>query len=60
MGKLLALLLVAVLVCPGCGDPEEGHVWKGQTDMINKAGEVENMLLETNRQQRRLTEEQAR
>ena len=60
MKKLLTLALAVILVCPGCGDPQEGHVWKGQTDMIDKAGEVENMLLETSRQQRLQTEEMSR
>ncbi len=60
MYKPLPLLLVATLVCHGCGDPQEGHVWKGKTDMIEKAGEVENMLLESSRQQRRQTDELTR
>ena len=61
MKKLLPLLLVAVLTCAGCGDPQEdGHVWKEKTDMIDKAGEVENMLLESSRQQRQQTDEMAR
>jgi uncharacterized protein YcfL len=54
------LALVAALVCPGCGDPEEGHVWKAQTDMIDKAGEVENILLESSQQRRQQTEELTR
>ena len=60
MKKLLLLMLVSVLGCAGCGDPEEGHVWKDQTDMIDKAGEVEKMLLEKSEQQRQLTEELTR
>ena len=60
MKKLLPLILVTVLGCAACGDPEEGHVWKDQTDMIDKAGEVEKMLLEKSEQQRQLTEELTR
>ena len=60
MKQLLPLALVAVLVCPGCGDPEEGHVWKEKTDMIDKAGEVENILLESSQQRRQQTEELTR
>ncbi|MGB5440443.1 MAG: hypothetical protein WBN57_07050 [Gammaproteobacteria bacterium] len=60
MKKLLTLVLAAMLVCSGCGDPQEGHVWKGQTDMIDKAGEAEKMLLETSRQQRLQIEEMSR
>jgi hypothetical protein len=60
MKKFFSLAVVLVLGCPGCGDPEEGHVWKDQTDMIDKAGEVENMLLDQGQQQRRQIDEMAR
>jgi hypothetical protein len=60
MKKLFSFAVVLVLGCPGCGDPEERPVWKDQTDMIDRAGEVENMLLEENLQQRRQIEEMTR
>jgi|GEM_PF-7035508 len=60
MKTLLAFVIVLVLGCPGCGDPEEGHAWKDQTRMIDKAGEVENMLLDQSQQQRRQIDEMAR
>ena len=60
MNKLLPLIFVSVLGCAACGDPEQGHVWKDQTDMIDKAEDVENMLLEKSQQQRQLTEEMTR
>ena len=57
----LAFIVMSVLVCPGCGDPkEDGHIWKDQTDMLDKASEVENMLLESNRQQREQIDDLAR
>ena len=55
------MVIVSVLVCPGCGDPEQdGHIWKEQTDMLDKASEVENMLLESNQQQRKQIDDLAR
>jgi len=61
MKQLLPFVMVSVLLCTGCGDPEEdGHIWKDQTDMIDKAGEVEELLLDANRQQRRQIDEMAR
>jgi len=61
MKQLLPFVMVSVLLCPGCGDPEEdGHIWKDQTDMIDKAGEVEELLQDANRQQRRQIDEMAR
>ena len=58
MKQLLPFIVVLLLTCPGCGDPEEdGHIWKGQTDMIDKAGDVEKTLLDANRQQRQQIDE---
>jgi hypothetical protein len=57
----LVFVVVSVLVCPGCGDPkEDGHVWQEQTDMLDKASGVEDMLLESNRQQRKQIDDMAR
>ncbi len=57
----LVMVVVSVLVCPGCGDPkEDGHIWKEQTDMLDKASGVENMLLESNRQQREQIDDMTR
>ena len=60
MNKLLPLMFVSVLGCAACSDPEQGHVWKDQTDMIDKAEDVEKMLLEKSQQQRQLTDELTR
>ena len=48
--KLTVMLFVFLLL--GCGDNNEGkaggdHVWKEQTDTIDKAKEVEDMLLKS-------------
>jgi len=57
----LAFVVVSVLACPGCGDPEEdGHIWKEQTDMLDKASGVEDMLLESSQQQRKQIDDLAR
>jgi hypothetical protein len=56
------LLLVgtsAILACAGCGDPKTEHVWKDQTDLIDKSRGVEDLLLDTSRQQRRDIDEMA-
>jgi len=61
MKQLLPLIVLSVLVCTGCGNPEEeGHIWKEQTDLIDKAGEVEQTLLDASRQQRQQIDEMAR
>jgi len=50
-----------VLACTGCGNSEEeGHIWKEQTDLIDKAGEVEETLLDASQQQRQQIDEMAR
>ena len=60
MKKLLVCVVVSMLGCPGCGDPEKGHIWKDQTDMLDEAGAVEDMMLEADRQQRQQIEELGR
>ena len=61
MMKLLPFIVTLVLVCPGCGNPEEdGHIWKSQTDMIKKAGDIEKTLQEADQQQRQQIEDMTR
>ena len=48
---LLILLITNVMVLAGCSGEQEGtgdggHVWKEQTDTINKAKEVESMAMD--------------
>lgn len=56
-------LMCAVLLLSACGSGSEsedtGHVWKQQTDMIDKAKGVEGMLESADAQQRQRIEEQA-
>ena len=58
------LLIVAVMqLTAACSEHVEetgNHVWKTQTDMIDKAHEVEDMLMDSSARQRRLIDEQAR
>lgn len=52
--QILLSLIVSLLLC-GCSDDKNNggtetrkdHVWKEQTDTINKAKEVEGMLLDS-------------
>ncbi len=61
-----AILCSAVIVLAACTDTGDdaglqgNHVWKTQTDMLDKAREVEGILLEGSQEQRRLIDEQAR
>jgi hypothetical protein len=56
-------LMCAVLLLSACGSGGEsedtGHVWKQQTDMIDKARGVEDILDSADAQQRQRIEEQA-
>jgi len=51
MKNLLLILLVSnVMILSGCSGEQEGtgsgdHVWKGQTETIDKAREVESMAM---------------
>ena len=59
-----AFLLLALAGCSGgqnSGDPgaQKGHVWQEQTDMIERAREVEDVLGEANLQRRQQLDEQA-
>ena len=50
--------MLLLCACSG-GDPEsEGHVWKEQTDMIDRARDVEDLLGQADSQQRKRIEEQ--
>lgn len=63
---VLAGTLVLLSGCSGGNDasePEEqagDHVWKSQTDMIDKARDVEGTVLDQGLQQRQTIDEQAR
>ena len=51
-------LLILLYACSGGESDSEGHVWKEQADMIDKAHGVEGLLGEANAQQRQRIEEQ--
>ncbi len=56
----LVIIMVALLVaCSGRDDTDKGHVWKEQTDMLDKAKGVEDMLDKSSQQQRQQIDEVA-
>ena len=58
MRVCLMSCMLLLCACSG-GDPEsEGHVWKEQTDMIDRARDVEDLLGQADSQQRKRIEEQ--
>ena len=61
MSRLLILLTVcSSLVMTGCGDgqPQREHVWKEQTDTIDKAKDTEQMIKDAAARQRQALESQ--
>ena len=61
MRYLLLSLLTTILFVVGCSDNKvEKHVWKEKTDTIEKAKEVEQLILDTSQQQRQKMDEQSR
>jgi len=65
MIRSFVFVTVSMLVLSGCSDNnadankvEGDHVWKEQTDMIDKAKDVENMLQDAaNKQQQKINEQ---
>jgi hypothetical protein len=67
-----AMLLCAALLLASCGDgggsadsretphPAGNHVWKSQTDMIEKSRGVEDMVMEQSAKQRQTIDDMAR
>lgn len=56
---LTGCVLLLLCACSGGGESESGdHVWKQQTDMIDRAHEVEDLLGTADAQQRQRIEEQ--
>ena len=62
MKHALTILVTAGLIACG-GEPEpqqqSDHVWKSQTDMINRASEIEGMVSESTDRQREQIDSQA-
>ena len=55
---LMSCMLLLLCACSGGESGSEGHVWKEQTDMIDKAQGVEDFLGQADAQQRQRIEEQ--
>jgi hypothetical protein len=64
-----AMVFCAVLLLASCGDggdttetpgPGADHVWKSQTDMIDKARAIEDTVMEQSARQRQTIDELAR
>jgi len=61
MRHILLPLLTSFLLVVGCSDNKvEKHVWKEQTDTIEKAKGVEQLILDTTQQQKQDIDEQSR
>ena len=66
------MVFCAALLLASCGDggdsadsrehppPDGNHVWKSQTDMLDKAGAVEDTVMEQSAKQRQAIDEMAR
>ena len=67
-----AMVLCAALLLASCGDgggsvdsrnnspPDGNHVWKSQTDMLDKASAIEDTVMEQSARQRQTIDEMAR
>ena len=53
------IIVMAALLVACSDDAENGHVWKDQTDMIDKAKAVEDVLNTSSQQQRQQIDEVA-
>ena len=64
MKKTCMLLLAAVILMAGCSDDDseakKAHVWKEQTDTMNKARAVEETLQNSADAERKQIEDQTR
>jgi len=61
MRHILLPLLTSFLLVVGCSDNKvEKHVWQEQTDTIEKAKGVEQLILDTTQQQKQDIDEQSR
>jgi hypothetical protein len=66
------MILIAALLLASCSDdggsaasreipiPDGNHVWKSQTDMLDKARAIEDTVMEQSVKQRQMIDEQAR
>jgi hypothetical protein len=58
---LTILVTAGLIACGGEPEPQQqpDHIWKSQTDMINRAGEVEGLVGESSARQREQIDSQA-
>jgi len=62
MIKKIIFLSAAILLVSACSDDDKesgDHVWKEQTQALDKAKEVEGLLKDATDQQRKIIDEQA-
>jgi protein involved in sex pheromone biosynthesis len=62
---LLMFLFASVMILSGCSGEQEDtgggdHVWKGQTDTMDKAKEVESMVMDQADEMRKTIEKQTK
>ena len=61
MRYLLLSLLTTLIFISGCSDNKvEEHVWKEKTDTIDKAKEVEQLIMDTSKVQQQNMDDQSR
>lgn len=58
---LTILVATGLIACGGEPEPQQpnDHIWKSQTDMIDRAGDVEGLLGESSARQRQQIDSQA-
>jgi hypothetical protein len=58
---LTILVLTGLAACGGEPEPRQqpDHIWKSQTDMIDRAGDVEGLIDESSARQRQQLDSQA-
>lgn len=59
MRKYLLCSVIVLCACSGGESGNEGHMWQDQTNMIDRAHDVEDVLGTTGEQQRQRIEEQS-
>jgi len=62
MIKTIIFIAAVLLFVPACSDDDResgDHVWKEQTQALDKAKEVEGLLKDASDQQRKIIDEQA-
>lgn len=62
MNVIIKILLISMIIfLPACSEDKQNsseHVWKEQTDAINKAKQVESMIMDSAEKQKKAIERQ--